>query len=396
MSQTRKVLELNGRKITLVGTAHVSKESIEEVCSTIKELNPDCVAVELDEKRADSIQNKEKYSQLDIVKVLKKNEGFLLLANLVLASYQRRMGLNIGVKPGDEMLAALNTAKEMNIPFTLVDRPIQITLRRAWGKNSLFGKCKLLSALIASAFSKEEISEADIEGLKNQNEMDSMMAELAKYMPVIKQVLIDERDQYLASKIWESKGNNIVAVLGAGHLPGVEAHLQKIASQQEKTDVSEISVIPKKSIAARIIPWIIPAAVIALLVLGFIHGGKDAGLDHIITWIGWNGTLAALGTLIAGGNIVTVFAAFVLAPITSLCPVIGVGLFTGIIQASITKPKVTDIETLQDDVASLKGFYKNRILKVLLVFILSSLGSTAGTFIGGADIISNITKNFNN
>ena len=396
MSQTRKVLELNGRKITLVGTAHVSKESIEEVCSTIKELNPDCVAVELDEKRADSIQNKEKYSQLDIVKVLKKNEGFLLLANLVLASYQRRMGLNIGVKPGDEMLAALNTAKEMNIPFTLVDRPIQITLRRAWGKNSLFGKCKLLSALIASAFSKEEISEADIEGLKNQNEMDSMMAELAKYMPVIKQVLIDERDQYLASKIWESKGNNIVAVLGAGHLPGVEAHLQKIASQQEKTDVSEISVIPKKSIAARIIPWIIPAAVIALLVLGFIHGGKDAGLDNIITWIGWNGTLAALGTLIAGGNIVTVFAAFVLAPITSLCPVIGVGLFTGIIQASITKPKVTDIETLQDDIASLKGFYKNRILKVLLVFILSSLGSTAGTFIGGADIISNITKNFNN
>ena len=131
MSQTQKVLELNGRKITLIGTAHVSKESIDEVTQTIKSLNPDCVAIELDEKRADSIQNAEKYSQLDIIKVLKRHEGFLLLANLILASFQRRMGLNVGVKPGDEMLAAINTANEMNIPSVMVDRPIQITLKRA-------------------------------------------------------------------------------------------------------------------------------------------------------------------------------------------------------------------------------------------------------------------------
>ena len=163
MSQTQRQLELNGRKITLIGTAHVSVESITEVEETIRSLKPDCVCIELDEKRADSIQNPEKYSQLDIVKVLKNNQGFLLLANLILASFQRRMGQNMGVKPGDEMLAAMNTAKELNIPSKMVDRPIQVTLRRAWAKNSLWGKCKLLASLLSSAFSKEEYSEEEIE-----------------------------------------------------------------------------------------------------------------------------------------------------------------------------------------------------------------------------------------
>ena len=214
MSQTQKVIECNRRKITLIGTAHVSKESVEEVKETIKTLQPDCVAIELDEKRADSIQNSEKYKELDIVKVLRRGEGFLLMANLILSSFQKRMGDNIGVKPGDEMLAAMETAKEMNVPFVMVDRPIQITLKRAWAKNSFWGKMKLLSSLIASAFSNEEVS---------------MMAELSEYMPVIKEVLIDERDKYLASKIWDANGNNVVAVLGAGHLPGVEAHLLKMA-----------------------------------------------------------------------------------------------------------------------------------------------------------------------
>ena len=204
MSQTQIKLELGGRTITLIGTAHVSKESVEEVKNTINELNPDCVAVELDEKRADSIKNPSRYSQLDLVKILKRKEGFLLLANLVLASYQRRMGLNAGVKPGDEMIAAMNAAEEKQIRCTLVDRPIQITLKRAWGKNSFWGKCKLFAMLLSSAFSKEEVDPAEIEKLKERNEMDSMMNELSEYMPVIKQVLIDERDQYLASKIWSS------------------------------------------------------------------------------------------------------------------------------------------------------------------------------------------------
>lgn len=389
MSQTQRIVECNGRKITLIGTAHVSKESVEEVKETIKTINPDCVAVELDEKRADSIQNSEKYKELDIVQVLKRGEGFLLIANLILASFQRKMGQNVGVKPGDEMLAAIEVAKELNIPTALVDRPIQITLRRAWAKNGFMGKIKLLSTLIASAFSKEEVSAEEIEKLKKQSEMDSMMTELAEYMPVIKEVLIDERDKYLATNIWNSQGNNVVAVLGAGHLPGVEAHLIKMSKNEEVADNSEISSVPPKKVASKIVGWIIPTIVIAVIVAGFVYGGTKAGSMMLTTWFLWNGIPAAIGTTIALAHPITVIVAFLTAPFTSLCPFIGVGFVTGIVQAIVQKPKVTDIETLQDNI-SLKGFYKNRILKVLMVFVLSSLGSSIGTFIGGADIIGQL------
>lgn len=387
MSQTQIQLEFSSRKITLVGTAHVSKESVDEVKETINSINPDCVAVELDEKRADSIKNPTRYSQLDLVKVLKRKEGFLLLANLMLASYQRRMGLNAGVKPGDEMIAAMNAAEEKNIRCSLVDRPIQITLKRAWGKNSFWGKCKLLATLISSAFSKEEINPEEIEKLKQRNEMDSMMNELSEYMPVIKEVLIDERDRYLASKIWESEGNNIVAVLGAGHLPGVQAYLEKLGKNEASSSVKEISTLPKSGIFGKVLALLIPACIIGLIVAGFIYGGLHAGTQILSTWFLWNAIPSALLTAAACGHPLAILVGFIAAPFTSLCPFIGVGFCTAIVQAIVCKPKVSDMENLQDDVASLRGFYRNRILRTLLVFILSSIGSTLGTFIGGADII---------
>ena len=386
MSQTQIKLELGGRKITLVGTAHVSKESVEEVKETIKNIQPDCVAVELDEKRADSIKNPSRYSQLDLVKVFKRKEGFMLLANLILSSYQRRMGLNAGVKPGDEMIAAMDAAEEAKVRCTLVDRPIQITLKRAWGKNSFWGKCKLFAMLLSSAFSKEEIAPEEIEKLKERNEMDSMMDELSESMPVIKKVLIDERDQYLASKIWESEGNNIVAVLGAGHLPGVQAHLEKLGAGTESSDVEEIAQLPKPGIAGKILAFLIPACIIGLIVAGFIYGGLQAGTQMLTSWFLWNAIPAAILTAVAFGHPLAILVGFVGAPFTSLCPFVGVGFCTAIVQALVCKPKVSDMETLQDDV-NLCGFYKNRILRALLVFILSSIGSTLGTFIGGADII---------
>ena len=387
MSQTQIQLELKGRKITLVGTAHVSKESVEEVKETIKTLQPDCVAVELDEKRADSIQNADRYSQLDLVKVFKRKEGFLLLANLILSSFQKRMGMNVGVKPGDEMLAAMDAARESEIPFVLVDRPIQITLKRAWAKNSFWGKCKLLATLISSAFSKEEPDPSEIEKLKERNEMDSMMNELAEYMPVIKEVLIDERDRYLASKIWDAQGSNIVAVLGAGHLPGVQAWLEKLSSKAASSDVSEISIVPKGGIFIKILGWLIPACIIGLIAAGFIYGGVHAGAQMLSTWFLYNAIPAAILTAVACGHPLAILVGFIGAPFTSLCPFIGIGFCTAIVQAIVCKPKVSDMESLQDDVTSLRGFYKNRILRALLVFILSSIGSTIGTFAAGADII---------
>ena len=392
MSQTQKVLELNNRKITLIGTAHVSAESISEVENVISDIKPDCVAIELDEKRYESITNPDKYRELDIIKVLKRKEGFLLLANIVMASFQKRMGKNAGVKPGEEMVAAINKAKELNIPTALVDRPIQITFRRAWKKTSAYGKTQLLSALLASGFSKDEISSEEIENLKQASEMDSMMKELSELMPAVKQVLIDERDQYLASHIWKAEGNNIVAILGAGHLPGVEAHLKKIAENQASTDTSEIASIPESGIFSKIMMWLIPALIVAVIAFGFYIGGKDAGSKMALNWILWNGILAGLGALIAGGNPLTSLVSFAGAPITSLCPFIGVGIVAGIVQAAICKPQVKDLETLSDDAGSIKGFYKNKILRVLLVFLLSSVGSSIGTFAAGAGIVINLSE----
>lgn len=390
MKQTQRTLNLNGRIITLIGTAHVSAESITEVESTIKELKPDCVAIELDEKRADSIKNIDNYRQIDIIQVLKRKEGFLLLANLILASFQRRMGKNVGVQPGEEMLAGIKVAEELNIPTVMADRPIQATLKRAWAKNGFWGKCKLFSTLLATAFSKEEYSAEQIEDIKNQNEMDSMMNELADYLPVVKTVLIDERNEYLATKIWNATGNNIVAILGAGHLDGVVEYLQKLSKNEIAPNLDELNIIPNKSPVGKIVGWLIPCAIVALIVSGFIYGGSKLGSKMILSWVLWNGISAAFLTLIAAGHPLTIIAAFVSAPITSLCPFIGCGFVTAIVQALVCKPKVRDIETIQDEV-SFKGFYKNRILRVLLVFVLSSLGSSLATFISGADIIGKLS-----
>ena len=387
VSNTQKTISLNGRTITLLGTAHVSDESIKEVTDAIREQKPDCVAIELDEKRSRSMTDPESYRKLDIIAVLKRKEGFLLLANLVLASFQKRLGENVGVKPGDEMLAAMNTAAELGIPSVMVDRPIAVTLRRAWVKNSLWGKSKLISALIASAFDKEKISPEQIEALKKSNEMDSMMTELAEYLPAIKEVLINERDRYLASRIWEANGERVLAVLGAGHLPGVEAYLKKIAAGDETTDTSDIDQVPPKTGLSKYAGWLIPIAIIALVALGFALGGQRIGSEMIGSWIFWNASLAALGTLAAGGHPITIVSAAVGAPVTSLTPVIGVGLVTGVVQAYFCKPKVSDMENLQADATSIKGWYRNRLLRVLLVFLLSTLGSSTGTFIAGADIV---------
>lgn len=397
MSQTEKRLVLNGREIILLGTAHISQESIAQVTSVIRAEKPECVGIELDDQRYASMRNPDSWRNLDIVKVLKNGQGFLLLANLVLSSFQKRMGADVGVKPGEEMGAAISVAEELGIPAVMVDRPIQMTLKRAWAKNSLWGKCKLLAVLLSSAFEKEEISAEQVERLKNESEMDSMMAEIAAYLPAVKTVLIDERDQYLASRIWEASvegrpAGKIVAVLGAGHLPGVVRHLEALAAGTESSDTTEISTLPPAGAGGKVAGLVFPVAIVALIAAGFFTGGAKASLDMLLSWVLWNGSLAALGALLAGGHIVTVLSGFVGAPIATLNPVIGVGLFTGLVQAWVRKPLVQDMERLSDDAVSFKGYYRNRILRVLLVFFLSSIGGVAGNVIAVPALVSSLVK----
>jgi pheromone shutdown-related protein TraB len=378
------IIEFPGREIILIGTAHISRDSINEVERTIREEKPGMVCVELDANRYASISQQENWEKLDVIKVFKEGKGFLLMANLVLSSFQRRMGEELGVKPGEEMKVAAETAKDLGIPYFLCDREIQITLRRAWTRCGLWSKCKLLASLLSSAFTTEKLSEEEIERLKNHNEMNGMMSELADFLPKVKETLIDERDRYLAAKIWESgvkTGGKQIAVIGAGHLMGVRDHLEKIAAGKENGDVSDLDTVPSAPVLSKAVGWTFPVLIVVLIVLGFFRAGAGVSLDMLLRWVMLNGSLAALGALIALGHPLSILVSFVGAPIATINPFIGVGLFSGVVEATLRKPRVIDTQTIAEDIGSLKGIYRNRITKALLVFFLSSLGGAIGNFI---------------
>ncbi len=240
MAQEMTRLAVEGREIVLLGTAHVSRESVEEVRRVINEEKPDRVCVELDEGRHTSMSQGNSWQNLNVGKVIREGKGFLLMANLVLASFQRRLGKDLGVKPGEEMLAAIQVSQELGIPYSLCDRNIQVTLRRAWGRTRLWGKMKMLSAMLASVFTNEKLTPEDIEKLKQKDVLQSMMEELADYLPAAKAVLIDERDIYLAARIFQAEGNKVVAVVGAGHINGIASHIMALA-EKGKQSISGLS-----------------------------------------------------------------------------------------------------------------------------------------------------------
>jgi len=383
MKSNHARLSLGGKNIHLIGTAHVSRESIDEVTAAIREEKPGMVCVELDEGRYASITKQDNWERLNVTKVLREGKGFLLIANIALASFQRRLGNELGVKPGEEMIAAMNTAKEMEIPYSLCDREVQITLRRAWACCGLWSKCKLLATLLSSAFVTEKLSADEIENLKDSNELDGMMAEMANYLPAVKETLIDERDRYLAVKIWAAatQTSNTLVIVGAGHLRGIQSHLEQFAAETPPPPLEQFESIPPRSWISKAAGWIIPILILGLIAFGFFRSGSDVSLNMLRYWVLWNGSLAALGCLLALGHPLAILISFVGAPITSLNPFIGVGILSGLAQATVRKPRVADAENISEDVASLRGVYRNRISRVLLVFFLSSLGSSIGTFV---------------
>ena len=352
--------------------------------------------MELDQGRYDAITQKDNWERLNISKVLKEGKGFLLLANIALTSFQRRLGNELGVKPGQEMLAAISIANEQNIPFSLCDRELQLTLRRAWARCGLWSKCKLLAALLSSAFVTEKLSAEEINNLKNSNELDSMMQEMANYLPAVKEVLIDERDQYLATKIWQAAKTDgtTIAVIGAGHLRGIQTYLEQFAAGEAPTDLAELETIPSRSFLSKAAKWIIPVILLTLLTIGFIRADFYESLEMLKTYVLLNGSFAALGAIIALGHPLAILVSFLGAPFTTLIPFIGVGILSGLVQAVFRKPRVSDAENLSSDVASIKGFYRNRISRVLLVFFLSSLGSSIATFVSGSVLVGFISRLF--
>ncbi len=366
---------LDGKKVILIGTAHVSKDSIDEVEQVIREVKPDTVCVELCNSRYQSIRNPEQWRNMDIVKVIKEGKAPMLMANLILSAFQKKMGDKLGVKPGAEMIAAINASEDINAKTVLADRDVTVTLKRAWGMLSFWEKIKLIFQIIISIFDSPDISEEEVEELKQGDMLNEAIESMAKELPGIKSVLIDERDRYQATKITEAEGETVVAIVGAGHVPGIIKYLGK------PVNLEELEEIPPKGKFGTILKWGIPLIIIAVIGYGFYAMDIQVSLEMIKRWVLANGVLAAIGAALAGGHILTVFAAFVAAPITTLNPTIAAGWVSGLTEAWIRKPKVEDFENLAEDITTIRGFRKNEITKILLIVVLSNLGSMIGTFI---------------
>ena len=380
------VIEHGDKTILLVGTAHISQESVLLVKKVIEQEHPDCVCLELDDKRYQALTQKKRWESLDLKTIIKDKQLSTLLVSLLMASYQKRLGGKLGVTPGAELLMAAQTAKGLQIPLSLCDRDVRITLRRAWKSTSFFKKGYLLASLLASLFDKTELSEDKLEELKQKDVLTEMMEEMGEALPDLKRVLIDERDLYLVEKIKSSPGKKIVAVVGAGHVAGM---LNKFDTDN-KDKIAEVTVIPPVSRGYKIVGWAIPLLIIGSLgVIGVQKGASVAG-DNILFWILANGIPASIGALLALAHPLTTLSAFASAPITSLTPVIGAGYVTAFIQVLTCPPVVKEFETAGEDIGSFTGWWKNRLLRVFLVFILTGLGSAVGTWIGGYEIFKNL------
>ncbi|HPS55857.1 MAG TPA: TraB/GumN family protein [Sedimentisphaerales bacterium] len=368
-------ITVDGREVYLVGTAHVSKESVDDVRNTVALVKPDSICVELCAGRHKAMMQKESWEKMDIFKVIKEKKGVFLLAQLVMGAFYKRLGDKLGIKPGAEMLEGIKLADETGVQLVLADRDIQITLKRVWGYLGFWNKMKLATHLLASIFSKEEINDAMIEQIKGKDQLENVMAEFSEAFPEIKKRLIDERDVFLAQKIREAKGPTVVAVVGAGHVNGIKQYIQK------DNDLEPLMKLPEPSIWPTLLKWIIPIALVVLLVLGFYKGGAQHSMESIWIWILVTGTMAALGSAAALANPLTILASFVGAPLTTIHPLLAVGWIAGLVQAWVKKPTVADFENLSEAVGSFKAFWNNSVTKILVVVMLSNIGASFGTFI---------------
>lgn len=375
-SDTVSIVEYEGRTIYLVGTAHVSADSVDEVREVIEEVKPDTVCIELCPARFNALTNESAWKNLDVFKVIKEGKMLFLLANLAIGAHQRRLGAELGVKPGAELLAAAEVAEEQGANLVLADRDIHVTLKRTWGNLGFWTKMSLLGAVMKGAVSRDEMEAIEIEELKKHANLSEMLAEFAKELPEVKVPLIDERDQYLISKIREAEGDTIVAVVGAAHVPGMKENIDV------PVDRDALEQLPKKKWWVGMLKWVIPIMILSAFVWGYYRHDGGSFEQMLWAWILPNSIMAMLLTAIAGGKLLSIITAFFSSPITSLNPMIGTGMVVGLLEAWLRKPTVEDCEKINEDVQSIRGVYKNKVTRVLLVAVMSGLGSAIGAWIG--------------
>ncbi len=376
-------LHYEDKEIILIATAHVSKESALLVKQVIAEEKPDSVCIELDEGRYQNIQNPKAWENTDIVKVIKSNRVGFLLVNLALSAYQKKIARQMGNQVGGEMIQGIESAKEIGASLVMADRDIQTTFLRIWRKLTLFEKAKLIVSLVFSFDEDKEVSELDLKELMQSDMLESVMSSMKKQFPKIGEILIRERDQFLASKIRSAPGRKVVAVLGGAHVPGIKEEIFK------EQDLGAISVVPPKNKFAKIAGWIIPIAILALITYAFAVN-IQTGLRQLSVWVLWTGVLAAGFTALSLGHPLSILTSFLAAPLTTIHPLLACGWFTGLVEAWIKKPTVQDVQNISADIFSFKGFFRNRFLKILLVVIMANIGASIGTFIAGTNLIRNL------
>jgi pheromone shutdown-related protein TraB len=376
-------LSYHDKELILVATAHVSTESVELVKKVIEEEKPDSVCIELDEDRYQNIQNPKAWENTDLIKIIKAKRVGFLAANLLLSSYQKKIAKKLSTAVGGEMMQGMESAKTVGAELVLADRNIQTTFLRIWRLLSFWEKSKLLVSFLFSFDDEDEISDQDLQDLLQEDMLESAISGMRKQFPKIGDVLISERDQYLAAKIKEAPGKKVVAVLGGAHVPGVKSEIFK------EQDLQSISVVPAKSYFSKISGWIIPALITGILIYSFVLN-FETGLQQLSAWVLWTGTLAAIFTALSFAHPFSILTSFLAAPITTLHPLLACGWFAGLVEATVKKPTVLDVQNISTDIFSLKGILKNRFLKTIFVIFMSNIGGSLGTIIAGTDMIRNL------
>lgn len=369
-------IQLGDCEVTILGTAHISEESVREVERLCKEIVPDTVCVELCNSRIRSIRDPEYFKKLDVFKVFKERKMFLLLSSLILSSFQKKMGQG-KIRPGDELKAAIEAGETIGAKVIPIDREIQTTLKRAWGNVSAFSKMYLLSALVTSLFVKEDVSQEKIEEMKSEDVLSDLFSQIpSRYNPV-KEVIIDERDIYLAQKIRQASHSSkkLLAVVGAGHLNGIMNHIEADES------IESLDVIPKRSLWDRSKVFLIPMIFVSLFSFAFWKGGTKVGTDLIWSWIIVKSTLAGIGALIAWAHPISFLLAVITAPLGNFNPILKPGWVAALSESWFRKPTAEDFEHIATDSETFAGYWKNRVIRIFLVFMLPQLGSSIGTFL---------------
>ncbi len=381
MEQNVDKLFIGDKEIILIGTAHVSPKSVELVKETIENEKPDSVCIELDENRYQTMENKKGYQDTDIIKIIKDGKSSLFLVNLILSSYQRKMADQFGIQSGQEMIQAVSSAKECGADLVLADRDIQTTFKRIWRQCSFWEKSKLITSVIFSIFDNEEITEEELEKLKQEDMLMASINELGENFTGVKTALLDERNEYLAENIKTAPGNKVIAVLGAAHIPGVKEELHK------EHDKKALESVGKKSKVGTIVGWSI-LVLFAVLIACTFSLDVNAGIEQTRNWLILVMLGAGIGAAVGGASIPAIIVAIVCSPLGAISPVLASGWFSGLAEAYFRKPKVIDFESLATDVTSIKGFWKNKVTRVLLVVVFTNIGCSIGNIAGGIGIIT--------